>query len=155
MDLKLNWIVKDFDALTNIELYQLLRLRSEIFVVEQGCNYLDPDNKDFKCKHLLGYKDGDLLAYSRIVPPGVSYEFPAIGRIVVSAKGRGIGLGIELLHFSIARVEAEYGIVNIRIGAQLYLKKFYESFGFEKTSDIYLEDKIEHIEMTRYSKDER
>lgn len=153
MDLKLNWVVKEFDALTNTELYQLLRLRSEVFVVEQGCNYQDIDNKDLKCRHLLGYQDGTLIAYSRIVPPGLSYEFPAIGRILVSAKGRGMGLGIELLHFSIANLEMHFGKSTIRIGAQLYLKKFYESFGFEKTSDIYLEDQLEHIEMTRYAKE--
>ena len=149
MELKLTWSIRKFDELTNEELYQLLRLRSEVFVVEQQCNFLDMDNKDQKCAHLLGWKDGVLLAHSRIVPAGVSYEFPSIGRIVVSGKGRGMGLGVELLNVSIAELEGLFGKSVIRIGAQLYLKKFYQSFGFQKTSDVYLEDEIEHIEMTR------
>jgi len=149
MELKLTWSIRKFDELTNEELYQLLRLRSEVFVVEQQCNFLDMDNKDQKCAHLLGWKDDVLLAHSRIVPAGVSYEFPSIGRIVVSGKGRGMGLGVELLNVSIAELEGLFGKSVIRIGAQLYLKKFYESFGFQKTSEVYLEDEIEHIEMTR------
>ena len=149
MNLKLEWTIKKFHELANEELYQLLRLRSEIFVVEQQCNFMDMDNKDQKSHHLLGMKEGQLLAYSRIVPPGISYEYPSIGRIVVSSHGRGMGLGIELMQISISTLENLYGNNSIRIGAQLYLKKFYESFGFEKSSDVYLEDNIEHIEMTR------
>lgn len=149
MNFKLKWSVKEFEELTTRELYQLLRLRSEVFVVEQGCNYMDMDNKDQKCWHLMGWEDDYLMAYARIVPPGISYAYPSIGRIVVSGQGRGRGLGIELLHFSIARVEEFYGKSVIRIGAQLYLEKFYESFGFKKSSEVYLEDKIEHIQMTR------
>ena len=149
MNVKLEWVLKKFDELSNEELYQLLRLRSEVFVVEQGCNFMDMDNKDQKCHHLLGKKNGQLLAYSRIVPQGVSYEFPSIGRIVVSQQGRGTGLGVELLNISISTVEELYGKTIIRIGAQVYLKKFYQSFGFIQSGDIYLEDDIEHIEMTR------
>jgi len=149
MDVKLEWVLKKFDELSNEELYQLLRLRSEVFVVEQGCNFMDMDNKDQKCHHLLGKKNGQLLAYSRIVPQGVSYEFPSIGRIVVSSQGRGTGLGVELLNISISTVEELYGKTIIRIGAQIYLKKFYQSFGFIQSGEIYLEDDIEHIEMTR------
>ena len=149
MSFKLEWTLKKFDVLTNEELYQILRLRSEVFVVEQLCNFMDMDNKDQKCHHLLGVRNGVLLAYSRIVPPLVSYEFPSIGRIVVSPLGRGTGLGQELLNKSIATLEELYGTIEIRIGAQLYLKKFYESFGFRQSGDIYLEDEIEHIEMTR------
>jgi len=149
MDVKLEWVLKKFDELSNEELYQLLRLRSEVFVVEQGCNFMDMDNKDQKCHHLLGKKNGQLLAYSRIVPQGVSYEFASIGRIVVSSQGRGTGLGVELLNISISTVEELYGKTIIRIGAQIYLKKFYQSFGFIQSGEIYLEDDIEHIEMTR------
>jgi ElaA protein len=149
MNLKLDWSLKKFTELTNEELYQLLRLRSEVFVVEQGCNFLDMDNKDQKCDHLLGTKNGNLFAYARIVPAGLSYEFPSIGRIVVSGKGRGTGFGIELMNRSISMMEQRHGKTVIRIGAQLYLKKFYESFGFLKSGDIYFEDEIEHIEMTR------
>lgn len=149
MSLKLDWRIKTFDELTNEELYQLLGLRCAVFVVEQRCCYLDVDNKDQHCHHLLGYQDGKLMVYSRIVPSGLSYEYVSIGRIVSSVNARGKGLGIELLNVSIETVGRLYGKVIIRIGAQLYLKKFYESFGFQQSSDIYLEDKIEHIEMTR------
>ena len=149
MNLKLIWELKSFNELTNEELYQVLRLRSEVFVVEQGCNFMDMDNKDQKCMHLLGSRDGVLLAYSRIVPAGLSYEQPSIGRIVVSGKGRGLGLGIELLNVSILKLKERYGPTAIRIGAQLYLKRFYESFGFIQSSDIYQEDLIDHIEMLR------
>jgi ElaA protein len=149
MDLKLNWSFKKFPELNVYELYELLRLRSEVFVVEQSCVFTDMDNKDQLCEHLLGMKGDSLLAYARIVPPGISYAFASIGRIVVSEEGRGEKLGRELLHVSLNRVESVYGQVPIRIGAQLYLKTFYESFGFIQTSDIYPEDGIDHIEMTR------
>ena len=149
MNFKLDWYLKRFEELSIEELYELLRLRSEVFVVEQRCNFMDMDNKDQKCYHLLGRKNGKLLAYARIVPAGLSYEFPSIGRIVVSGDGRGMGFGVELLEVSISTVEKLYGKTTIRIGAQLYLEKFYGSFGFQKSSEVYLEDEIEHIEMTR------
>lgn len=149
MDYQLDWRFQTFDELTTNELYGILRLRSEVFVLEQRCCYLDADNKDQRSHHLSGYRNGELMAFSRIVPPGLSYEYPAIGRIVVSPRGRGTGYGIELLHVSIQKLEELYGNVSIRIGAQLYLKRFYESFGFRQSGEIYLEDEIEHIEMTR------
>lgn len=149
MNLKLKWSLKNFADLNNEELYHILRLRSEVFVVEQKSIFLDMDNKDQKCRHLIGTLDGRLLAYSRIVPPKLSYEFPSIGRIVVSVDGRSMGLGRELMTVSINTVEELYGICSIRIGAQLYLKNFYNSFGFEQSSQPYDEDGIDHIEMTR------
>ncbi|MCF0049815.1 GNAT family N-acetyltransferase [Dyadobacter chenwenxiniae] len=149
MDLKLNWNFKTFEALSKQELYEILRIRNEVFVVEQRCCYPDLDGKDQKSHHLCGFRDDNLLAYARILPPGVSYEFASIGRIVVSGQGRGMGYGIELLNESIKKVEELYGKTIIRIGAQLYLKRFYGSFGFVQSSGIYLEDDIEHIEMTR------
>lgn len=151
MDLKLNWSVKKFTEFNVHELYEVLRLRSEVFVVEQNCVFPDMDNKDQFCEHLSGCREEVLYAYARIVPPGISYEFASIGRIVVSQAGRGEKLGKELLHMAIGRIESVYGQVPIRIGAQLYLKAFYESFGFLQTSDVYLEDGINHIEMTRKS----
>lgn len=151
MNHKLNWRFQTFDQLTTTELYAILRLRCEVFVLEQRCCFLDMDNKDQKCLHVSGYHNDELLAFARIVPPGLSYEFPAIGRIVVSGKGRGMGYGVELLEVCIGKLEEMYGKVPIRIGAQLYLKRFYESFGFQQSGDIYLEDEIEHIEMTRYN----
>ncbi|NIJ53233.1 GNAT family N-acetyltransferase [Dyadobacter arcticus] len=149
MEYKLDWHFQTFDELTNEELYQLLRLRSEVFVLEQKCCFLDLDNKDQKCHHLSGYLNGILMAHSRIVPAGLSYEYPSLGRIAVSGLGRGSGYGIELMNVSIAKLEMLYGKSVIRIGAQLYLRNFYESFHFKQSSDVYLEDDIEHIEMTR------
>lgn len=146
---KLTWVLKSFDDLSNAELYEILRLRSEVFVIEQQCFFQDMDNKDQLCKHLMGWSGEVLMAVSRIVPQGVSYPFPSIGRIAVSPLGRGKGYGGELLHESIQCVENVNGKTTIRIGAQLYLKNFYENFQFFQTSDVYLEDGIEHIEMTR------
>ncbi|GLU55997.1 GNAT family N-acetyltransferase [Dyadobacter frigoris] len=149
MNLKLQWDTKSFDALSNQELYELLRLRNEVFIVEQNCIFPDLDGKDQKCYHLRGMENGNLMAYSRIVPPGISYEYPSIGRILVSPLGRGKMFGIELMEQSITKLEEIYGEAIIRIGAQLYLKRFYESFGFVQSGEIYDEDGIDHIEMTR------
>ena len=142
-----NWTCKNFKQLTTEELYAILRLRSEVFVVEQNCVFLDMDNKDIHCHHVMGWK-GDLLAgYSRIVPAGISYEESSIGRIVSSPAARGSGVGRELLIRSIDYLYTLHGKRPVRIGAQYYLKRFYESFGFVQKGEIYLEDGIEHIEM--------
>ena len=141
------WTCKKFGELTPQELYMILRLRSEVFVVEQNCVFLDMDNKDFYCEHLMGWQGDKLLGYSRIVPAGISYVESSIGRIVSSPAARGQGLGRELLIQSIHTLYALYGKRDIRIGAQYYLKKFYASFGFVQKGEIYLEDGIEHIEM--------
>jgi ElaA protein len=146
----INWVLKKFDELTVDELYAMLRLRTEVFVVEQNCVFQDMDNKDHYCYHLLGWKDDLLAAYTRIVPSGISYnDAPSIGRVVTSPQTRGGGLGRLLMEKSINELFRVYGVSPIKIGAQLYLKKFYESLGFEKSSDIYDEDGIDHIEMTR------
>ena len=150
MQLDINWTCKPFSELSPEELYTILRLRSEVFVVEQNCVYQDLDGKDKCCQHLMGWLDGQLVAYTRLVPPGVSYdEFPSIGRVVTSPDARRGGWGRLLMEKSIEKVQSLYGVSPIRIGAQLYLKTFYTSLGFIKTSDVYLEDGIEHIEMTR------
>jgi ElaA protein len=149
MNLKLKWSLKTFDELTNHELYEILRLRNEVFVLEQNCVFLDQDNKDQQCYHLSGTDNGQLMAYTRIVPAKLSYEYPSIGRVVVSPLGRGKMYGVELMNKSIEAVEELYGRQTIQIGAQLYLKKFYESFGFQQSGEVYDEDGIEHIEMVR------
>jgi ElaA protein len=143
----INWVCKPFRELTTEELYLILRLRSEVFVVEQNCVFLDMDNKDFYCDHIMGWKENMLLGYSRIVPPGISYEESSIGRIVSSPAGRGMGVGRELMQQSIQTLYRIHGKRDIRIGAQYYLKEFYESYGFVQTGDIYPEDGISHIEM--------
>jgi ElaA protein len=149
--MNLTWYYKPFKDLTNIELYQILQLRNEIFIVEQNCPFQDLDNKDFKCFHLMGFdtETQKVMAYTRIVPAGISYEEASIGRVVTSPLARGGGVGRTLMQKSIELLEEIYGGVAIKIGAQLYLKKFYESFGFEQVEDIYLEDGIEHILMVR------
>ena len=148
-DYAMNWILKKFDALTPHELYTILRLRSEVFVVEQNCVFQDMDYKDHQCWHLMGWQDDLLLAYTRLVPPGLLYEEASIGRVVTSPAGRGSGIGKTLIEKSIEEVLNLYGKGSIKIGAQLYLKKFYTSFGFEQIGDIYDEDGIDHIKMIR------
>lgn len=138
---------KKFEELTPVELYAAFRLRSEVFVVEQNCVFLDLDNKDQYCYHLFGWHDDLLAAYTRLVPAGVSFREISIGRVVTSPKMRKAGAGKILMRKSIDTAYAIFGKNPIRIGAQLYLKQFYESFGFQQSSDIYLEDDIEHIEM--------
>jgi ElaA protein len=130
-------------------LYAILRLRSEVFVVEQNCVFLDMDNKDQHCHHLMGWRNGLLVGYSRILGAGISYVESSIGRIVSSPKVRGLGVGRELLTRSIDTLYTLHGKQPIRIGAQCYLTKFYESFGFVQKGEIYLEDGINHIEMLR------
>lgn len=145
----MKWIIKKFNELTVDELYSLLRLRSEVFVVEQTCAFQDMDNKDQASYHLFGWKDELLAAYTRLVPPGVAYEMPSIGRVVTSPAARGQGLGRTLMEKSIDETTRLFGSHPIKIGAQVYLREFYTSLGFKQSSDIYLEDGIEHIEMIR------
>lgn len=145
----LNWKIKPFAALSAEELYDVLQLRSEVFVVEQNCVYLDLDGKDKKALHLLGVFDGEIVAHARLFEAGISFDNASIGRVVVSPKYRAKKWGHELMREAIAGVVAHFGESKITIGAQLYLKKFYESHGFEQTSAMYLEDDIEHIEMVR------
>jgi len=129
------------------ELYSILRLRSEVFVVEQNCVFLDMDNKDQKCHHVMGWRDGELLGYTRVIGPGISYVESSIGRVVTSRAARGLGIGRELMLKSIETLYVLHGKQPIRIGAQCYLTKFYESLGFVQKGEIYLEDGINHIEM--------
>ena len=145
----IQWVFKPFTELTTNELYAIMRLRQEVFIVEQNCPYLDADGKDLKSNHLMGYVDDELVAYSRIVKPGVSYEEVSIGRVVSSTAHRKLAYGRQLMAESIRRIETLYGNVPVRIGAQQYLQKFYESFGFERLGEPYLEDNIPHIIMLR------
>jgi len=141
------WKTKIFNELSTQELYQILRLRSEVFVVEQNCVYQDIDNKDQKALHLFGILEGEIIAYSRLFKPGDYFEFSSIGRVVVAEKYRDKNFGHELIDKSIFEINNLFKAQNITISAQLYLKKFYESHGFVATSETYLEDDIPHIEM--------
>jgi ElaA protein len=143
----MTWSCKKFNDLSPNELYAILQLRNEIFVVEQNCVFQDADNKDQYCFHLMGWEENRLCAYSRLVPAGISYVESSIGRVVVSPHARKNGTGKILMQRSIEEILALFGHVAIKLGAQLYLQKFYESFGFRQTSEIYIEDGIQHIEM--------
>ncbi|TFF34596.1 GNAT family N-acetyltransferase [Mucilaginibacter psychrotolerans] len=138
-----------FRQLTVDELYQLLRLRSEVFVVEQNCVFLDQDDKDQQCHHLLLYANDQLAAYCRLVPAGISYSEPAIGRVITSPAFRGTGLGRAVMELAIQGCKDLFGPHDIRIGAQTYALPFYRSLGFVTDGDTYDEDGIEHIEMVR------
>ena len=144
----MNWICKKFDELTPHELYAILQLRNIVFAVEQNCIYPDMDDKDQNCYHLMGWLDNKLVAYTRLVPKGISYpDYPAIGRVVTSPVIRRTGGGKELMQLSIQKCYELFGNTTIKIGAQLYLKKFYESLGFVQSGGVYDEDGIDHIEM--------
>jgi ElaA protein len=145
----MNWILKKFDELNVHELYAILQLRNEVFIIEQNCIYPDLDNKDQEAWHFMGTDNNKLVAYTRILSPGVSYPEPAIGRVVTAPVVRRSGSGKELMLRSIDICENLFGKIAISLGAQVYLKKFYESLGFSITGDMYLEDGIEHIKMTR------
>ena len=149
INMTIDWKYKYFGRLTPFELYDLLRLRSEVFVVEQNCVFLDLDTLDLDCFHLLGYYGNTLIAYSRIVPAGMVYQEASIGRVVTSPSVRKNGAGKQLMQQSIDKLYDTFGEVNIKIGAQFYLKNFYQSFGFSQISEIYLEDGIQHIYMMK------
>jgi ElaA protein len=146
--MNINWTFKPFEELTVYELYNIMRLRAEVFIVEQNCPYQDADGKDLKSFHLMGYdEDKELVVYSRILPQHVSYPEASIGRVVSSPKVRGTGAGKKLMDKSLEIISQKFGNVPVKIGAQAYLKKFYEGFGFVQTSEEYMEDNIPHIEM--------
>jgi ElaA protein len=143
------WTIKSFSELSPSALYGILKLRSEVFVVEQQCIFLDMDDKDQESHHLMGRLNDELVATCRILPPGLGYEEPSIGRVVGSPRYRGKGAGIALMENAIQETMRLYGTLPIKIGAQLYLKRFYESFGFVQCSETYMEDDIPHIKMLR------
>jgi ElaA protein len=147
--MQIDWIVKPFEQLTPLELYSVLQLRNEVFVVEQNCVFQDADDKDQISNHHMGFYQGKLVAYTRLVPAGAAYEQASIGRVVTSPAVRKEGAGKQLMQQSIQALYRLWGEQPIKIGAQLYLQRFYESFGFKKISEIYLEDGIEHIYMLK------
>lgn len=144
---QLTYSYKSFNDLSLRELYAILQLRSEVFVVEQNCVFLDADDKDQVSYHVMVWQNELLAGYTRLVPAGVAYAEPSIGRVVTSPKMRKSGIGRTLMQFSIQTIHELYGKTTIMIGAQLYLRKFYESLGFIQCSDVYLEDGIDHIKM--------
>ncbi|MCF8325980.1 MAG: GNAT family N-acetyltransferase [Leadbetterella sp.] len=142
---------KAFTELSVDELYEILALRSEVFVVEQNCIFLDLDHKDQKALHLIGYNQkNQLMAYTRLFDETVYYPgFLSIGRVVASPKGRREGYGREIFGKSVEKVQELFGQKPIKIGAQAYLESFYASFGFESINEDYIEDGIAHKIMVR------
>lgn len=138
---------KTFNELTLFELYEILKLRSEVFVVEQNCPYLDVDGKDEKALHIIGKSGHQIVAYTRCFGPGIYFKEAAIGRVVVSKDFRLFGYGYQIMKASIEAIKTRYSTRIIKLSGQTYLIKFYESLGFKTIGESYLEDGIPHITM--------
>ncbi|NBX11608.1 MAG: GNAT family N-acetyltransferase [Chitinophagaceae bacterium] len=147
--MEIRWTLQEFSELTNSDLYELLKLRSAIFVVEQNCVFPDMDDKDYSSYHLCGWNNEKLVAYTRLLPPGLAYENCSIGRVVTAASVRRQGIGKILMKKSIEACQQLFSSQDIEIGAQLYLEQFYGSFQFIREGEVYLEDGIDHIHMRR------
>ncbi|MDB0034748.1 GNAT family N-acetyltransferase [bacterium] len=145
----MNWLCVKFYELSTIQLYQLLKLRVDVFVVEQNCPYSELDDKDHHpdVYHLLGYQDNTLVACARLLAPGMSYPQVSLGRIATAKAHRKHGLGKQLLTSALQECELHWPQQDIQIGAQVYLINFYQSFGFKRHSEDYLEDDIAHLDM--------
>lgn len=145
----LDWKIGSFETLSISELYELLRLRSEIFILEQDAPYQDLDNKDQHAIHIRGFRDGELVAYCRIFRRGGYFDEASLGRVVVRHKWRKYNYGHALVDEAIKQLKKIWNEENITISGQSYLKKFYESHGFVQTSEEYLEDGLPHMQMKR------
>ncbi len=157
----ITWQQRAFDALSVQQLYAVLQLRSEVFVMEQNCPFQDMDGADAQAMHVLGWADAghadaarvdgqsNLVAYARCFPAGIKFAEASIGRVITRANLRGTGAGQVLMQQAIHCVEQQWGVQPIRIGAQAHLEKFYGRLGFVTTSQPYIEDGILHIEMLR------
>ncbi|HEY0222104.1 GNAT family N-acetyltransferase [Lactovum miscens] len=142
------WKIKKFDEMTVDELYKILELRSEVFVVEQNCAYQDIDDKDQHSLHIFYAEEDEILAYARLMPRGTNFiDALSIGRVLVKKKARRRGMARELMELSIVRVREAFGDGLIRIHGQSYLQEFYESLGFVNKGDEFLEDGIPHRTM--------
>jgi ElaA protein len=138
---------KTFTQLTIQQLYEILQLRSEVFVVEQNCVYQDIDGKDQKSLHVLGYKNEKLVAYTRLFKAGDYFDKASIGRVVVAENERQHKYGYYIMHASIVAIKSYYNETIIKISAQVYLNKFYTNLGFKVVGEEYLEDGIPHVKM--------
>ena len=143
----MNFTLKKFEQLTNNELYSILKVRTEVFVVEQNCPYPEVDGKDLKSYHLYKEENGEIIAYLRILPPGVSYKELSIGRVLVKKEYRGQKLAHQMMEYALQFIQNELNETAVKIQAQAHLHKFYGSFGFKAVSETYLEDNIPHIDM--------
>ena len=143
------WTCKTFDQLSRDELYEILRLRSAVFVVEQQCVYQDVDNFDQAAHHVMGLTGGEITCYARLLAPDTKYRTASIGRVVANRAKRRRGYGKELMSFAIQQCEDLWPGLEITISAQQYLEGFYQQLGFVTASSPYLEDEIAHIKMVR------
>ncbi|WP_417900430.1 GNAT family N-acetyltransferase [Bacillus haimaensis] len=143
----MGWKLKRFNELTNQELYEILKERTSVFVVEQNCPYPEVDGKDPQSYHLFKEENGEIISYLRVLPAGVSYKEASIGRVLVKKEYRGQGLAEELLRRGIDFIHVELKEDTVKIQAQDYLRKFYGSFGFKAITETYLEDNIPHVDM--------
>lgn len=143
----IKWQTKSFEQLSTAELFNFLELRQNVFVVEQECPYPDIDAKDLNAWHLIGQLDNKVIAYARLLAPGVSYPEASIGRIVISQSARGLKLGRILVEQALHGIQRLFPNQSIQIGAQERLHDFYVSYGFKQVSEMYLEDGIPHIDM--------
>ena len=144
-----HWKIKSFTELSVTELYEILRIRQAVFVVEQTCYYLDADGYDDKAIHLWAEQNGEILAYCRIFDAGIKYQEASIGRVLTNPNYRNLRLGKTLMQFALFIIEARFRAGDVRISAQDYLLKFYSEFGFQDTGKKYLEDDIPHTEMLK------
>jgi len=142
--------IKALEAINSIELHKIFKLRVDVFVVEQECSYEEIDNKDIKAKHIYLKDNDNIVAYLRVLPPGIAYKEASIGRVLVNSDYRGQAYGKQIMNKGIDYCKLHYS-GNIKISAQAYLEEFYTSLGFEKVSNIYLEDNIPHIDMLYYN----
>ncbi len=142
-------LIKSFSELTSNELYAILQLRSEVFVVEQNCVYQDIDFKDQKALHIIGFKNDKVIAYTRIFKPGDYFKIASIGRVLVAKNERKYGYGHIIIKHSITAIKNNFNETTIKISAQKYLKEFYESHKFIQVGKEYLEDGIPHIGMLK------
>ena len=145
----IHWKIKSFAELSVPELYEILKIRQEVFVVEQTCHYFDADGYDDKALHLWAESNGEILAYCRIFDAGIKYEEASIGRVLTNPNCRNLRLGKTLMTFALLTIEARFRAAAVRISAQDYLLKFYAEFGFQDTGKKYLEDNIPHTEMIK------
>ena len=143
----MEWATKSFNELTTEELYNLLKIRVDVFVVEQQCAYPEIDGHDQASLHLLSIQDGEIAAYARLVPAGEKYEQASIGRVLVAPSKRNSGVGRELVSQAIEKIMEEWDAKEIKLQAQSHLQSFYESFGFQPISEVYDDGGIPHVDM--------
>jgi len=146
-EITMKWTIKSFNELTNNELYELLKLRVDVFVVEQACVYPEIDGHDQNSLHLFSTADGEIMAYARLVPAGEKYEQASIGRVIVAPAKRKLGLGRGLIEKAITTITEAWQVDEIKLQAQSHLENFYGSFGFQATSEVYDDGGVPHVDM--------